>query len=168
VSSSPSLAQTADSASACRRMSCCFGRSPGMPSSFLGRQSSRRTEAHPSSCSATRISRRRFQDARQMETNRQSTRSQNTKSCSAGVKLRREDFNQVRAGLLLFPHVSADFIGRAGRLARPSSGSLAVRIRGPGSTPFAIASRSGISFGAPTLCTVVKPAIRVTHAFDAA
>jgi hypothetical protein len=48
-----------------------------------------------------------------------STRSQNTKSCSAGVKLRREDFNQVRAGLLLFPHVSADFIGRAGRLASP-------------------------------------------------
>ena len=49
----------------------------------------------------------------------------------------------------------------------PNSGSTAVRIRGPASIPFAIASLSGISFAAPGLCTVVNPAISVTHAFDA-
>ena len=37
-----------------------------------------------------------------------------------------------------------------------------VRMRGPGSTPRLIASRSGLSDAAPTLCTVVKPAISVT------
>ena len=36
-----------------------------------------------------------------------------------------------------------------------------VRMRGPGSTPRAIASRTGLSEAAPTLCTVVKPAINV-------
>src|SRR5438105_11271608 len=41
-------------------------------------------------------------------------------------------------------------------------------MRGPGSEPFAIASRKGTSLGEPTLCTVVKPAISVTHAFAAA
>ncbi len=40
-------------------------------------------------------------------------------------------------------------------------------MRGPGNTPRAIASRSGLSEAAPTLCTVVKPAISVTHAFSA-
>jgi hypothetical protein len=34
--------------------------------------------------------------------------------------------------------------------------------RGPGSTPRAIASRSALSRGEPTLCTVVNPAISVT------
>src|SRR5438477_12829522 len=51
---------------------------------------------------------------------------------------------------------------------RPSSGSTAVRMRGPGSAPFAIASRSGTSMGEPTLCTVVKPAISVSQALDVA
>src|SRR5207244_2281080 len=51
---------------------------------------------------------------------------------------------------------------------RPSSGSTAVRMRGPGSAPFAISSRSGTSMGEPTLCTVVKPAINVSQALDAA
>src|SRR3989442_9862442 len=41
-------------------------------------------------------------------------------------------------------------------------------MRGPGSEPFAIASRRGTSLGEPTLCTVVKPAISVTQAFVAA
>ena len=42
-----------------------------------------------------------------------------------------------------------------------------LRMRGPGSTPRAIASRRGLSDIAPTLCTVVKPAISVTNAFSA-
>src|SRR5229473_8473980 len=48
----------------------------------------------------------------------------------------------------------------------PNSGSTAVRMRGPGSMPFAMASRSVV--GEPMSCTVVKPAIRVTHALEAA
>ncbi len=40
--------------------------------------------------------------------------------------------------------------------------------RGPGSTPRAIAVRNALSDAAPTLCTVVNPAIIVTHAFSAA
>ncbi len=43
-----------------------------------------------------------------------------------------------------------------------------VRIRGPGSSPFAMASRNWMSARSPTLCTVVKPAMSVDHAFAAA
>ena len=42
-----------------------------------------------------------------------------------------------------------------------------MRMRGPGSTPRAMASRSSLSPAAPTLCTVVKPLISVDHAFSA-
>jgi hypothetical protein len=47
-------------------------------------------------------------------------------------------------------------------------GSMAVRMRGPGRSPRAIASRSGLSTGAPRDCTVVMPPISVTYAFSAA
>ena len=40
-------------------------------------------------------------------------------------------------------------------------------MRGPGISPSAVALRSGISAVEPTLRTVVKPAISVTHAFGA-
>ena len=43
-----------------------------------------------------------------------------------------------------------------------------VRIRGPGSTPRAMASRSSLSLAAPTLWTVVNPLISVVQAFSAA
>ena len=50
----------------------------------------------------------------------------------------------------------------------PESGATAVRMRGPGNSPLAIASRKGTSAGEPTLWTVVKPAISVTQALEAA
>ena len=49
----------------------------------------------------------------------------------------------------------------------PMSGSSEVMIRGPGNWPFAMQSRNGASSAEPTLCTVVKPAISVAHAFAA-
>jgi hypothetical protein len=48
------------------------------------------------------------------------------------------------------------------------SGSMAVRMRGPGSVPRAMASRSGLSIGAPSDCTVVTPPSSVRYAFSAA
>jgi hypothetical protein len=42
-----------------------------------------------------------------------------------------------------------------------------VSSRGPGRTPRAMASRNGLSDVAPTLWTVVNPAISVTYAFSA-
>jgi hypothetical protein len=42
-----------------------------------------------------------------------------------------------------------------------------VRIRGPGSDPLLIRSRTTASIAAPTLCTVVKPPCSVCQAFSA-
>ena len=47
-------------------------------------------------------------------------------------------------------------------------GWIDVRIRGPGSDPRAIASRTGTSSGPPRLCTVVTPLASMFQAFSAA
>src|SRR5206468_950490 len=47
------------------------------------------------------------------------------------------------------------------------SGRIAVSRRGPGMIPRSMASRTLTSEGSPTLCTVVKPAIKTTYRFSA-
>ncbi len=82
--------------------------------------------------------------------------------------IRGEDLDQVGACFLLLPHVCANVIWRAAQLSLPLERLDRRQDAGPGSTPLAMASRKGTSVGEPTLCTVVKPAISVTQAFEAA
>ena len=72
---------------------------------------------------------------------------------------RREDLDDVGAVRLELPHLLADLLRVP---LRSLSERIEVRMRGPGSTPRAIASRSSTSFAAPALWMVVKPASSVT------
>ena len=80
--------------------------------------------------------------------------------------LRREDLDEVGARLLLLADVLAHLIRRAGPLVHRAERRQDARARA--ARPRSIASRSSLSLAAPTLCTVVKPLISVTHAFSAA
>ena len=75
-------------------------------------------------------------------------------------RFRGENFDQICARRFLLAHETHESHRRASFSPLALEGlRTAVRMRGPGIAPLAIASRSGTSVGEPTLCTVVKPAI---------